>query len=143
MRHKRFSKSLLTAVIPGALLPLFFFLLGMLTLSGSGRDQLPRPDNFIGAISICGLALSSIPAILVAYSLMLLINALHDHVYAIPLLDLLAPSAQVICIWVLGYLSNVLIWWAAVSFFQRHKPKSLSLSSSLDAECENNSNLRA
>ena len=119
MRMRNFGKSILIASLPGAFLPIFFGFIASLNMAGLGRDELPGLENPLAAIGLVGLFISSIPALIVSFGLMLLVNHIYNLGYIIPLFDSLAPSTQVTSLFVIGYICNVLLWLLPV-FYIRH-----------------------
>ncbi len=128
MRLRNFGISLLIAAVPGIILPIFFGFIASSDMAGLGRDELPGMDHPLAVIGLIGLFISSIPALLVAFGLMLLVNNVFALGYSIPLFNSLAPGAQVISLFVIGYLVNVLVWFLPVAYIRHLKARIASFS---------------
>ncbi len=127
MRLRYFGKSLLIAALFGIFLPIFFGFIASLNMTGLGRDELPGLDNPLAVIGLIGLFISSIPALIVSFSLMLLLNQIYAIGYTIPIFSSLEPSLQATSLFVIGYASNVLIWLIPVSYIRHLKAQIASL----------------
>ncbi len=138
MHLRNFGISFLIAAIPGIILPIFFGFIASLDMAGVGRDELPGMGHPLATIGLIGLFISSIPAMLVAFGLMILVNYFFSLGYTIPLFDLLPASAQVTSLFVLGYFCNVLVWLLPVSYIRRLKAQ-IASSSAVSGDDSNSS----
>jgi hypothetical protein len=121
MRLINFGKSVLIASIPGAVLPIVFFLLFSLNTAATRRDVLPSLNDPVEAIGWCGSAIFSIPIFVTIVGLNTVVLTAHEQGYIIPFFDLLTPQAQLSVMTTIGLVCNVLLWAIPVSFLLRKK----------------------
>ena len=121
MRLISFGKSVLIASIPGAVLPIVFFLLFSLNTTATRRDVLPSLNDPSEAVGWYGSAIFSIPIFVIIVGLNTLVITAHEQGYIIPFFDLLAPQAQLSVMTTIGLVCNVLLWVLPVSFLRRKK----------------------
>jgi hypothetical protein len=121
MRLLTFAKSVLIASIPGAVLPITFFLLFSLNTTATRRDVLPSLNDPLEAIGWCGSAIFSIPIFITIVGLNTMVINAHKQGFVIPIFDLLTPKTQSDLMIAIGLVFNVLLWAIPVSFLRRHK----------------------
>ena len=121
MRLLNFGKSILIASIPGAVLPIVFFVLFSLNTTATRRDVLPSLDDPLEAVGWCGSAIFSIPIFITIVGLNTVVINAHEQGLVIPFFDLLSPKTQLNIMTTVGIVCNVLLWVIPVSLLRRKK----------------------
>jgi hypothetical protein len=121
MRLLNFGKSVLIASIPGAVLPIAFFLLFSFNTTATRRDVLPSLNNPLEVVGCFGFLSFSIPILITIFGLVIIVNAAHDRGFVVPYLDSLAPEQQLGLAITIGLISNVVLWTMLVSYWRQHK----------------------
>ena len=117
MRLLNFGKSVLIASIPGAVLPIAFFLLFSFNTTATRRDVLPSLNDPLEIVGCFGFIIFSTPILLTIVGFILFINTAHDHGYVIPFFDSLAMEQQVGIVITIGVICNVILWAMLVSYW--------------------------
>jgi hypothetical protein len=115
------KKNIIIALIIGAVYPYIFSLLCSIFLPG--RNEVPTLANPLGVVGFFGAYIFSIPILSTVTGFMIVVNFAHENGFVIPLVDRLAPEAQITAGLILGYIINVLVWLFVVSYFQQIRKK--------------------
>ena len=115
---RNLGKSILIALVPGAVLPVIFFVLFSFNTAATRRDVLPGLDNPLEIIGFAGSVIFSAPIFLFFVSLAAIVNTIHEHGFIIPIYDSLSRETQSAIFLTFCLASNVLLWTIPVSFFR-------------------------